>query len=90
MEFLFGISGRFFFPPFLSSGFLEDMAFLEGTRSGGLCFCFVLIQTLIEAGLKGLCRTKKPQIPSSCTKPPFEAPSFTPHYAVHAVACVDG
>jgi hypothetical protein len=49
MEFLFGISGQFFFPPFLSSGFLEDMAFLEGTRSGGLCFCFVLIQTLIEA-----------------------------------------
>jgi hypothetical protein len=39
-------------------------------------FCFVLIQTLL-GGLKGLCRTKKTQILSSWTKPPFEAPGFT-------------
>jgi hypothetical protein len=35
-------------------------------------FCF---NSNADRGLKGLCRTKKTQILSSWTKPPFEAPS---------------
>jgi hypothetical protein len=36
-------------------------------------FCF---NSNADRGLKGLCRTKKTQILSSWTKPPFEAPQF--------------
>jgi hypothetical protein len=39
-------------------------------------FCFVLIQTLLGR-LKGLCRTKKTQIPSSWTKPPSPRPDYS-------------
>jgi hypothetical protein len=44
-----------------------------------VCFCFVFFgfKSNADRGLKGLCRTKKTQILSPWTKPPFEAPSFT-------------
>jgi hypothetical protein len=48
---------------------------------------FVLIQTLIE-GLKGLCRTKKTQILSSWTKPPFEAPQVQGHVIARTTCTV--
>jgi hypothetical protein len=40
------------------------------------CFVLFCFNSNADRGLKGLCRTKKTQIPSSWTKPPVEAPQF--------------
>jgi hypothetical protein len=74
-------SGRSFHDSYLymyiDGGFFYGLSTIKQTKcsKGFVLFCFVLIQTLL-GGLKGLCRTKKTQILSSWTKPPFEAPQI--------------